>query len=283
MKVKKQMLLAAGLLGSVVAGHQAASADQVQKHTVTAGETLTAVANQFHTTVSQLAQDNQITNVDRIYQGQELMIGVTSADTNQNQSTSATATSTAATTPANGSYQVQAGDTLWSLAQRFNVAVGTLAQQNNITNADQIFVGQTLQVAGTAQAPAQSATSQSQSQAPTSQSESQAPQSQSQAPAQSTQATPSATTQAAQPTQTASNQSEDQALQTLIMKESSGNVNARNGIYFGLGQLSPQARAVYGGNSTDYQDQLQAMKAYISARYGSAEAALAHHLQTGWY
>ncbi|WP_047974814.1 hypothetical protein, partial [Fructobacillus sp. EFB-N1] len=79
------------------------------------------------------------------------------------------------------------------------------------------------------------------------------------------------------------NQAEQQALQTIIMKESGGNVNATNGIYFGIGQLSPTLRARYGGNSTDYQDQLQAMKAYIAARYGTAQAALAHHLQYGWY
>jgi len=69
----------------------------------------------------------------------------------------------------------------------------------------------------------------------------------------------------------------------LINRESSGNVNATNGQYYGIGQLSPQARATYGGNSTDYNDQLKAMKSYIAARYGTAENAWAHSNAYGWY
>lgn len=73
------------------------------------------------------------------------------------------------------------------------------------------------------------------------------------------------------------------ALQTLINRESGNNVNASNGDYFGLGQLSSALRSTYGGNSTDYNDQLQAMKGYIADQYGSDEAALAHHDAYGWY
>ena len=73
------------------------------------------------------------------------------------------------------------------------------------------------------------------------------------------------------------------ALNALIARESGGNVHARNGQYYGIGQLSAQARAVYGGNSADYNDQLNAMKAYIAARYGTAENAWAHSQATGWY
>ncbi|NLS38492.1 LysM peptidoglycan-binding domain-containing protein [Fructobacillus tropaeoli] len=330
MNVKKQLLIAAGLAGSVAAGQHAVSADQVQKHTVANGETLSALASRFNTTVAQLASDNQIQNVDQIYQGQELIIGVANTNaTSQNATTQTT----------ENTYRVQAGDNLWTLAQKFGLSVDQLAQENNIKDANQIFVGQTLSVnkngSQTSSQSAQTSTSQSvssqtaASQAPASQSassqaaDSQAPASQttssqaavSQAPA-SQSASSQATVSQAPASQTASsqvavseapasqaaptpvtsqqsqavqvsnldyNQAEQQALQTIIMKESGGNVNATNGIYFGIGQLSPTLRARYGGNSTDYQDQLQAMKAYIAARYGTAQAALAHHLQYGWY
>ncbi|CAK1244059.1 LysM peptidoglycan-binding domain-containing protein [Fructobacillus tropaeoli] len=315
MNVKKQLLIAAGLAGSVAAGQHAVSADQVQKHTVANGETLSALASRFNTTVAQLASDNQIQNVDQIYQGQELIIGVANTNaTSQNATTQTT----------ENTYRVQAGDNLWTLAQKFGLSVDQLAQENNIKDANQIFVGQTLSVnkngSQTSSQSAQTSTSQSvssqtaASQAPVSQSVSsqaavsQAPASQSassqvaasQAPASQTassqvavseapasQAAPTPVTsqqsQAVQVSNLDYNQAEQQALQTIIMKESGGNVNATNGIYFGIGQLSPTLRARYGGNSTDYQDQLQAMKAYIAARYGTAQAALAHHLQYGWY
>ncbi|GAP03333.1 hypothetical protein FPFC_060530 [Fructobacillus pseudoficulneus] len=295
MNVKKQLLIAAGLAGSVVAGQQAANADQVQKHTVAAGETLSALASRFNTTVAQLAKDNQIQNVDQIYQGQELIIGVA----NNNQQASGQTTQTATQS---GNYRVQSGDTLWSLSKKFGVSVDQLAQQNNIKDANQIFVGQSLQLTGASQTTAQPAESQAssqaatQSQAPASQAAtsqasasqsqaatSQAPASQAPASQAATQVQSTAASQSVQTTNLDYDQAEQQALQTIIMKESGGNVNARNGIYFGIGQLSPTLRARYGGNSTDYQDQLQAMKAYIQDRYGSAQAALAHHLQYNWY
>ncbi|CAK1245625.1 LysM peptidoglycan-binding domain-containing protein [Fructobacillus evanidus] len=326
MNVKKQLLIAAGLAGSVAAGHQAVSADQVQKHTVASGETLSALASRFNTTVAQLASDNQIQNVDQIYQGQELIIGVANSKT----VTPSTTTSSTTTTAEGNIYRVQAGDNLWTLAQKFGLSVDQLAQENGIKDTNQIFVGQTLSIKNASQTSSQTAVSQAPasqstssqtavsqdpvsqavaSQAPASQSASsqvavsqapvsqavasQAPASQSassqvavsQAPA-SQAATPVAASQPSQAVQSNSldsDQAEAQALQTIIMKESGGNVNAANGIYFGIGQLSPTLRARYGGNSTDYQDQLQAMKAYIAARYGTAQAALAHHLQYGWY
>lgn len=96
--------------------------------------------------------------------------------------------------------------------------------------------------------------------------------------AQQTQTVTTATTTAS----TASSNVSD-ALQALINRESGGNTSATNGQYYGIGQLSPQARAIYGGNSSDYNDQLNAMKAYIAARYGTPENAWAHSQATGWY
>ncbi len=152
-------------------------------------------------------------------------------------------------------YIVKSGDTLNKLSSEFNTTVEKIASNNNISDVNMIVVGQHLsfaEKAATAQ-PAQQVS---------------APAAKVEAPVQQA--------VAAQATSSA-------ALDALIARESGGNVNAANGQYFGIGQLSPQARAVYGGNSTDYNDQLNAMKSYISARYGTAENAWAHSQATGWY
>lgn len=147
---------------------------------------------------------------------------------------------------ATSDYVVQSGDTLNKISAKYNVSVDTIAAQNNISNVNWIVVGQHLNFAT------------------------------------SNTTTQAASTTTAATTSTASSTNSD-ALNALIARESSGNVNATNGQYYGLGQLSAQARAIYGGNSTDYNDQLNAMKAYIAARYGTAENALAHSNATGWY
>ncbi|MGO2977084.1 MAG: LysM peptidoglycan-binding domain-containing protein, partial [Leuconostoc mesenteroides] len=95
--------------------------------------------------------------------------------------------------------------------------------------------------------------------------------------------TQTASTTTAATSSTTTSSSETAALNALIARESSGNVNATNGQYYGLGQLSAQARSIYGGNTADYNDQLNAIKAYIAARYGTAVNALAHSNSTGWY
>ncbi|WLC97938.1 LysM domain-containing protein [Leuconostoc carnosum] len=172
-------------------------------------------------------------------------------------------------------YVVQSGDTLNKLSSKFNVTVDSIVNNNNITDANLIVVGQHLSFAEKAKtvetnnqpavAPAAPV------QAPVQQQQAAAPVQQAPVAVAKTQTT------------TTSTGSESSALSSLIARESSGNVNATNGQYYGIGQLSPQARAQYGGNSTDYNDQLNAMKSYISARYGSAENAWAHSQSSGWY
>ena len=172
-------------------------------------------------------------------------------------------------------YVVQSGDTLNKLSSKFNVTVDSIVNNNNITDANLIVVGQHLSFAEKAKtvetnnqpavAPAAPV------QAPVQQQQAAAPVQQAPVAVAKTQTT------------TTSTGSESSALSSLIARESSGNVNATNGQYYGIGKLSPKARAQYGGNSTDYNDQLNAMKSYISARYGSAENAWAHSQSNGWY
>lgn len=97
----------------------------------------------------------------------------------------------------------------------------------------------------------------------------------------STSSASTATTSAAATTSTASGD-----INWLISRESGGNVNAQNGQFYGIGQLSPAAYATYvpGQNyQGNYAVQLQAMQAYIAARYGSVANAISHFQSNGWY
>lgn len=74
----------------------------------------------------------------------------------------------------------------------------------------------------------------------------------------------------------------------LIQKESSGNPDAENGNYKGIGQLSEAAYQKYLNRTWaqvkgNYDLQLQAMQAYIQDRYGSVAQAIAFWQQNGWY
>ncbi|MDQ3248703.1 MAG: LysM peptidoglycan-binding domain-containing protein [Chloroflexota bacterium] len=62
--------------------------------------------------------------------------------------------------PSNGevTYVVRGGDTLYSIARRFNVSVTSIMQLNNISNANLIYVGQRLRIPGGSTIPAPTAT-----------------------------------------------------------------------------------------------------------------------------
>lgn len=184
----------------------------------------------------------------------------------------------ATTTASADSVTVNPGDTLSKIALEHNTDADTLAAINGLQNKNLIFVGDTIQLDSntTVTMPALQPQVQTpvvaQAPAPA---EPVAPVVQEQAPAVAPAVTPTApATQGV---------GESAALNSLIARESGGNTSATNGQFYGIGQLSPQARAQYGGNSSDYNDQLNAMKAYINDRYGSAENAWAHSQATGWY
>lgn len=112
---------------------EAASNNQTSvqtNHTVASGDTLFGIAKQYNLSVSQLKQLNHLTG-DMIYPGQTLVISTAEPPKN-------TAT-----------YTVTPGDTLYSIANSYNMSVDQLKQLNNLTT-NTIQVGQTLQVIGTA-------------------------------------------------------------------------------------------------------------------------------------
>lgn len=102
-------------------------------YTVKRGDTLSAIASRYGTTVQEISQINGIQNVNLIYPGQVLRI-----TTNSNNHGSET-NSTGKTY-----YTIKRGDTLWGISRRYGVSVQNIVSWNNIQNPNLIYPGQRL-------------------------------------------------------------------------------------------------------------------------------------------
>lgn len=99
-------------------------------YVVQSGDTLSAIALDHNTTVTELVTLNNIADPNLIYVGETLILPQASSTTSVNNST----------------YTVQVGDTLWSIAQQFNTTVATLTLLNNISNPNLIYPGEVIQL-----------------------------------------------------------------------------------------------------------------------------------------
>lgn len=106
-----------------------------QTYTVRSGDTLYSIALRFNTTVARLASANNISNTNLIRVGQVLIIPGTGGGSTPPPSSPVT-------------YTVRSGDTLSSIARRYNTTVAQLASLNNISNPNLIRVGQVLTIPG---------------------------------------------------------------------------------------------------------------------------------------
>ena len=112
---------------------------QTVYHTVKSGETLWKITTQYNVSVDTIKSLNNMKN-DTIYPGQKLIIKKTNDTTN-----TATSPQPSQPTQATSTYKVQSGDTLYKIANKFNMSVATLKRINGLSN-DIIYVGQTLKV-----------------------------------------------------------------------------------------------------------------------------------------
>lgn len=98
-------------------------------YVVNPGDSLSKIADEFDTSVSALAEANDISNPDRIFIGQELLIpGIDTAE------------------PGAGTHIVQRGDTLDSIARKHGTTAAVIAAANGITNPGLIYVGTQLRL-----------------------------------------------------------------------------------------------------------------------------------------
>jgi len=115
--VKKNSRVLAGGFGAVLM-----LAAVTSSYVVKSGDTLSTVAKAQDTTVAALIEANDISNPDRIYVGQELII------------------------PGSNTYLVQPGDTLGRIAEKTGTTVAALSEANGITNPNRLYVGTQLQL-----------------------------------------------------------------------------------------------------------------------------------------
>ncbi|MBD8070497.1 peptidoglycan endopeptidase [Bacillus sp. PS06] len=114
-------------------------------YTVKSGDSLWGIATKYNTTVAELKSLNQLPS-DSLSIGQTLKIPGLQTQTEAPQ--------TAQT------YKVQAGDSLYAIAKRYNMSVSNLKSLNNL-QSDTLSIGQVLKVTGQqATAPEQTKTSQ---------------------------------------------------------------------------------------------------------------------------
>lgn len=99
-------------------------------HTVKVGETLQSIASVYNTTWDAIAIENGITNPNAIRAGQVLVIPT--QNTPRSGST--------------GSYIVQRGDTLSTIATKYGVTVDALVSVNRITRGTVIYPGDRLTI-----------------------------------------------------------------------------------------------------------------------------------------
>jgi GH25 family lysozyme M1 (1,4-beta-N-acetylmuramidase) len=108
------------------------SSDRTE-YTVKYGNTLWQIANEYNTSITEIANLNMISNPNLIYIGQKLTI-----ITNTNFEKTAGAGKTF--------YTVILGDTLYDIAIRYNTTVENIVKINQIQNPNLIYVGQRIRI-----------------------------------------------------------------------------------------------------------------------------------------
>ncbi|GAE35801.1 cell wall-binding repeat-containing protein [Halalkalibacter akibai] len=108
-------------------------APTVQFYTVRSGDTLSAIANRFGTTVNSIRQLNNLTS-DMIQIGQVLRVSVEGSSDSLQKTITYT------------SHTVRSGDNLWNLAIQYGVPMNELMQVNGLNHNSHLFIGQVLQV-----------------------------------------------------------------------------------------------------------------------------------------
>ena len=114
---------------------------KVERYKVVQGDTLTAIAAKHGLTVSQLASYNGIPTDTQVKTGQRLWLVSGKVSTVANTTTKPTSASAKTTT-----YTVQAGDSLTSVARKYDTTVSDLAALNGLSVNDGLITNQKLKV-----------------------------------------------------------------------------------------------------------------------------------------
>ncbi|UHH05573.1 peptidoglycan endopeptidase LytF [Bacillus subtilis] len=123
------------------------------KYTVKSGDSLWKIANNYNLTVQQIRNINNLKS-DVLYVGQVLKLTGKASSGSSSSSSSSSNASTGTTT----TYTVKSGDSLWVIAQKFNVTAQQIREKNNL-KTDVLQVGQKLVISGKASSSSSSGSS----------------------------------------------------------------------------------------------------------------------------
>ncbi len=108
------------------------------------GDTLWSIARKYNVRVSTLASYNGISEHSVLPIGKKILVPSKSSYIPPKKTKT---TKSVKTTPSKTiSYTVKKGDTLWSIARKYNVRVSTLASYNGISNLNRLKIGQRLKI-----------------------------------------------------------------------------------------------------------------------------------------
>src|SRR5262249_11422673 len=125
-------LLTIATIGTVAFG-VAAYAQEGTVHIVRDGETLTSIAQRYHTTVDALIVANHLADGNALYVGERLVIPGTAPQAVPAKSSP-------------GTYTVQSGDTLIGIANQYGLSVDQLMAANKLTDPSLVRIGQVLKI-----------------------------------------------------------------------------------------------------------------------------------------
>lgn len=116
---------------------------QTSSYTVKSGDSLWKIANAYNMTVQQIRSINKLTS-DMLRVGQVLKLTKTSSS---GSSSSPSTPNQSGDTGKTTTYTVKSGDSLWVIAQKFNVTAQQIREKNNL-KTDVLQIGQKLTITG---------------------------------------------------------------------------------------------------------------------------------------
>jgi len=130
-------------------GEVMVAADGSTRYRVQLGDALGSIASQFGTTPGRLQRLNGLSNPNRIYPGQTLLVSQGTGKPPAKATPAAASSSAPKVAEASQTYTVRRGDNLTSISKKFRIAVVDLKRANGISNPNRIYPGMKLKIPGT--------------------------------------------------------------------------------------------------------------------------------------
>lgn len=139
---------AAASFGEALAGLPAAERLRWKRHKILRGESLSAIADRYHTTLASIREANQLRGTT-IRAGDYLMIPVAAKPLGEYSHSVAERRAAKQNKPRSGSrveHYVQSGESFWSISRQYAVGLRKLASWNGMAPRDTLSIGQKLVV-----------------------------------------------------------------------------------------------------------------------------------------